>query len=306
MMRDLNDLNFFAAVVAHGGFSAASRALAIPKSRISRRVTALEDQLGVRLIERSTRRFSVTEVGQDVYRHARAAIAEAESIEIVASRLKEEPQGLVRISVPQGADQVIAADLPRLLERYPRMRVQVIVLNRRVDLIDEGIDVAVRVREVLDTDADLQIKIVGRTSSLLLASPGFLEVHPMPTTPAEIASLPTLSHTERPGLDRWTLVDAEMNEEIVEHEPRLAASNHATLRQAAIASMGIAFLPEPSSRDAVRDGRLIRVLPGWSGREAILHLVFTSRRGLLPGVRAVIDYAAQTLDPKSGAWHPTP
>ena len=283
MMRDLNDLNFFAAVVANGGFSAASRALAIPKSRISRRIAALEDQLGVRLIERSTRRFSVTEVGQDVYRHARAAIAEAESIEVVASRLKDEPQGLVRISVPQGADRVIAADLPRLLERYPRLRVQVIVLNRRVDLIDEGIDVAVRVREVLDTDVDLQIKIVGRTSNLLLASRGFLETHPMPTTPAEIASLPTLSHTERPGLDRWTLMDAEKNEEVVVHEPRLAASGHATLRQAAIAGMGVAFLPELSSRDAVRDGRLIRVLPGWSGREAILHIVFTSRRGLLPG-----------------------
>src|SRR5579863_6399311 len=137
-MRDLNDLNFFAAVVAHGGFSAASRALSIPKSRISRRITALEERLGVRLIERSTRRFNVTEVGQDVYRHARAALAEADSIDEVASRRKGEPQGLVRISVPQGADRVIAAGLPRLLERHPRLRVQVIVLNRRVDLIDEG------------------------------------------------------------------------------------------------------------------------------------------------------------------------
>ena len=99
-MRDLNDLNFFAAVVANGGFSAAARALAIPKSRISRRVAALEGQLGVRLIERSTRRFNVTEVGQDVYRHARAALAEAEAIEEVAARLKAEPQGLVRISCP--------------------------------------------------------------------------------------------------------------------------------------------------------------------------------------------------------------
>src|SRR5271165_4272247 len=88
IMRDLNDLSFFAAVVAHGGFSAASRALSIPKSRISRRITALEERLGVRLIERSTRRFNVTEVGQDIYRHARAALAEADSIDEVASRLK--------------------------------------------------------------------------------------------------------------------------------------------------------------------------------------------------------------------------
>src|SRR5271169_3279791 len=97
IMRDLNDLNYFAAVVAYGGFSAASRALAIPKSRLSRRVAALEEQLGVRLVERSTRRFSVTEVGQDVYRHARAVLSEAEAIDEVASRLKAEPQGLVRV-----------------------------------------------------------------------------------------------------------------------------------------------------------------------------------------------------------------
>src|SRR5579871_3719392 len=101
VMRDLNDLGFFAAVVSHGGISAAARALALPKSRISRRVAALEGQLGVRLIERSTRRFKVTEVGQDVYRHARAAMSEAEAIDEVVSRVRAEPQGLVRVACPR-------------------------------------------------------------------------------------------------------------------------------------------------------------------------------------------------------------
>ena len=105
-MRDLNDLNFFAAVVANGGFSAAARALGAPKSRISRRVAALESQLGLRLIERSTRRFKVTDVGAEVYRHARAALSEAEAIEDVAIRLRAEPQGLVRISCPLGVDRL--------------------------------------------------------------------------------------------------------------------------------------------------------------------------------------------------------
>src|SRR5579863_2283075 len=126
-MRDLNDLGFFAAVVANGGFSAAARALGLPKSRISRRVAALETQLGVRLVERSTRRFAVTEVGQDVYRHARAALAEAEAIEDVTQRLKSEPAGLVRISCPQGAERILAVELPAFLERHPRLRVQVLV-----------------------------------------------------------------------------------------------------------------------------------------------------------------------------------
>src|ERR1700741_4650015 len=99
-MRDLNDLSLFAAVVSNGGFSAAARALDTPKSRVSRRVAALEQQLGVRLVERTTRRFKVTEIGHDVYRHARAAMCEAEAIDEVVSRLKAEPQGLVRLSCP--------------------------------------------------------------------------------------------------------------------------------------------------------------------------------------------------------------
>ena len=301
-MRDLNDLNFFAAVVANGGFSAASRALALPKSRISRRVAALEQQLGVRLVERSTRRFNVTEVGQDVYRHARAALAEAEAIEDVASRLQAEPQGLVRISCPQGAARIVAAELPGFLQRYPRLRVQVLVANRRVDLIDEGVDVAIRVRDKLDTDADLQVKIVGRTRSMLVASPALLDALGRPARPADLASYPTISQTERPGLDRWILVNADGVQEVVSHEPRLSAGEFSILRQAAIDGMGIAFLAEIACRETLIDGRLERVLPAWGGQEGVLHLVFTSRRGLLPGVRAVIDFLAGVLDPQSEAW----
>jgi len=301
-MRDLNDLSFYAAVVANGGFSAASRALDVPKSRISRRVAALESALGVRLLERSTRRFSVTEVGQDVYRHARAAMAEAEAIEDVASRLKSEPQGLVRISCPQGADRILAIELPKFLARYPRLRVQVIVSNRRVDLIEEGVDVAIRVREKLDTDADLQVKIIGRTGARLVASPAFLRTHARPAAPADIAALPTLSQTERPGLDRWVLVNGEGEEAVVTHEPRVSATSFSILRQAAIDGLGVAFLPEYACREPLADGRLEDVLPGWTRRDGILHMVFTSRRGLLPGVRAVIDFAAEALDPRSDAW----
>jgi len=296
-MRDLNDLNFFAAVVANGGFSAAARALGVPKSRISRRVSALEAQLGVRLVERSTRRFSVTDVGQDVYRHARAALAEAEAIDEVASRLKAEPQGLVRISCPQNAERVLAGDLPRFLALHPRLRVQVLVTNRRIDLIDEGVDVAIRARERLDTDAELQVRILGTTGSLLVASPAFLDANGRPQTLAEVALHPTLSQTERPGVDRWTLVNTAGEEATITHEPRVSASDFVILRQSAVEGLGIGFLPEFVCREALEAGRLERVLPDWASRGTILHLVFTSRRGLLPGVRAVIDFLAETLNP---------
>jgi DNA-binding transcriptional LysR family regulator len=301
-MRDLNDLSLYAAVVANGGFSAAARALDTPKSRISRRVAALEQQLGVRLVERTTRRFKVTEIGQDVYRHARAAMCEAEAVDEVVSRLKAEPQGLVRVSCPLGVDRVLAAVLPDFLRRYPKLRVHVVVTNRRVDIIDEGVDVAIRIREKLDSDADLQVRIVGRTVAELVASADFVAAHGSPETPGDLARFATVSHTERPGLDRWAFESAGGQRVEVAHEPRISANSWAMIRQAAIAGMGIALLPEYLSGEPLESGQLVRVLPDWATPQGILHLVFTSRRGLLPGVRAVIDIAAEALHPRSPVW----
>jgi DNA-binding transcriptional LysR family regulator len=178
----------------------------------------------------------------------------------------------------------------------------VVVSNRRVDLIEEGIDVAIRVRTRLDTDADLQVKIIAETATFLVASPRFVEAHGLPSKPADIASFATVSHTDRPGLDRWTLANAAGQQTIVEHEPRVSASTFPILFQAAIDGVGIALIPEFAAREALKDGRLVRVLPDWSYPDGIVHAVFTSRRGLLPGVRAVIDFVAEVLDPRSQCW----
>ena len=301
-MRDLNDLGFFAAVVSNGGFSAAARSLNAPKSRVSRRVAALERRLGVRLVERSTRRFKVTEVGQDVYRHARAAMAEADAIEDVVSRVQAEPQGLVRISCPVGIDRLLAAALPAFLARYPKLRVQVLVSNRRVDLIDEGVDVAVRIRERMDTDADLLGRVIARTSAVLVASPSFVAEHGAPERPEDIPKFPTMSHSDRPGVERWVLVSTNGERVEVDHEPRVSASAFPVIRQAAVAGLGLSFLPEYAFREMAEGGQLVRILPDWAFSQGVLHLVFTSRRGLLPGVRAVIDFAAEVLNPRSPGW----
>jgi DNA-binding transcriptional LysR family regulator len=301
-MRDLNDLHFFAAVVANGGFSAAARALGAPKSRVSRRVAALEERLGVRLVERSTRRIRVTEVGQDVYRHARAALAEADAIDEVVSRQKAEPQGLVRVSCPFGIDRLLGDFLPQFLTQHPRLRVQLVVTNRPVDLIEEGIDVAIRVREKLDSDADLQVKIILRSGGMLVASPALLAEHGHPAEPADLARFPTLGRADRLGLERWTLSGGAGEATEILHEPRLSASDFPILRSAAVAGVGIALLPEWVSREPLASGQLVRVLPDWESREGIVHLVFTSKRGLLPGVRAVIDFLAQALRADSPVW----
>jgi DNA-binding transcriptional LysR family regulator len=150
-MRDLNDLQFFVAVVEQGSFSEAARHLGIPKSRVSRRVALLEEQLGVRLIERSTRSLNVTEVGQQIFEHARAAIEEASAVEEVALRTRSEPRGLVRVSCPLGLHGFISRGLAKFLAENPMLCMQIIVTNRRVDLIEEAIDIAIRIREKLDT-----------------------------------------------------------------------------------------------------------------------------------------------------------
>lgn len=301
-MPDLNDLSFFAAVVSNGGFSAAARALGVPKSRISRRVSALETDLGIRLVERSTRRFKVTDVGQDVYRHARAALLEAQAIDEAILRMKAEPQGLVRVSCPAGVDRLIAGCLPQFMAAHPKLKLQFLISNRRVDLIEEGVDLAVRVRERLDTDADLQVKVIERTSLVLVASPGLLAAHGTPLSPNDLGALPTVSFGEVSGAHRWTLTNTAGETHEATHEPRLVASTFPLLGDAVLGGAGVGLLPEYSCRELIKSGRLIRLLPEWEAPQGILHLVFTSRRGLLPGVRAVIDFLASALRSDSPGW----
>ena len=293
-VRDFNDLQFFAAVVTHSGFSAAARALGVPKSRVSRRVALLEERLGVRLLDRSTRGLGLTEVGQQVFEHARAAVIEAEAAEEAAQRMQSEPRGLVRLSCPLGLQSAIADPLPGFLAAHPRLRVQCVVTNQRIDLIHEGIDVAISVRERLDTDADLQMKRIGVSARILVASPSLVAHIGEPQAPSELFNYPTL-HQDPQGASTWQLTSRSGETSMVAIEPRLATGSFDMLIDAALQGAGVALLPTASCQDALGTGKLVRILPEWSGIDGILHLVFPSRRGMLPGVRAVIDFAAEAL-----------
>lgn len=293
-MRDFNDLQFFAAVVVHRGFSAAGRALGLPKSRVSRRVALLEERLGVRLLDRTTRGLGLTQVGQQVFEHARAAVIEAEAAEEAALRMQAEPRGLVRLSCPLGLQGAIADPLPAFLADHPQLRLQCITTNRRVDLVHEGVDVAIRVRERLDTDADLQVKRIGVSRRILVASPKLLATAGVPASPADLARFPILHQEEESG-GTWHLTAESGETSSVSIEPRLASGSFDILMSAARQGAGIALLPATHCQEALFSGALARVLPQWSGTDGILHLVFASRRGMLPSVRAVIDFAAAAL-----------
>lgn len=297
-MHDLNGLCYFAMVVEHGGFTAAERALGIPKSRLSRRISQLEADLGVRLLQRSTRRFAVTEVGNAVYRHAQSMLAEAQAAREVVDRLIAEPRGSIRVSVPVSlAQHHIPQLLPEFLARYPQVRVQLQVSNRRVDIINEGIDVALRVRTRLDDDGSLVMRGFGQTQDLMVASPDYLRRMGRPQSPAELAEHVTLSMNEDDGRQRWELHGPDGQVERVELEPRVSGFDFPMLLSLAQQGVGITKLPEMICADAVRKGELTVVLPEWRLPQGTIHAVFASHRGLLPAVRTFIDFLAEKMPP---------
>ena len=297
-MQDLNDLYYFAAVVDHGGFAAAERALGIPKSRLSRRISALENELGVRLLQRSTRRFAVTDVGTSVHRHAQSMLAEAQAAREAVDRLSAEPRGTVRISVPVSmAQQQFPKLLPEFMALYPKVRLQLIVSNRRVDVINEGVDVALRVRSKLDDDGSLVMRSFGQIQELLVASPGYLDRAGRPQVPEELVEHVTLSISEDDARQRWELHGPEGEVRRIELQPRVTGFDFPMMQAMARDGIGITLLPETVCADAVRRGELEVVLPQWRLPQGIAHAVFASRRGLLPAVRVLIDFLAEKLPP---------
>ena len=295
-MQDLNDLYYFAMVVDHGGFAAAERALGIPKSRLSRRISQLETDMGVRLLQRSTRRFAVTDVGMSVYRHAQTMLTEAQAAREVVDRLSAEPRGVVRVSVPVAlAQQQLPKLLPKFLDQYPKVRLQLHIGNRRVDLINEGFDVALRVRARLDDDGSLVMRSFGQIQEMLVASPKYLDRAGRPKDPADLASHLTLSIHEDEAHQRWELHGPGGEVRRVDLQPRVAGFDFPLLQSMVKDGFGITMLPETVCAEAVRRGELEVVLPEWSLPQGICHAVFASRRGLLPAVRVFIDFLAEHL-----------
>lgn len=294
-MHDLNDLYFFAKVAEHGGFMAAARQIGVPKSRLSRRVAELEAQLGVRLLQRTTRRLALTEVGQAYFGHCQAMLAEAEAAQEAIARATDVPRGLVRVSCPDLlAQSLLAPLLPEFMAQYPEVRILLEVTGRRVDLINDGIDVALRVRLRLEDSASIVARPLGQSPSFLVASPALLAERGLPQHPSELASWPALVMSRPDGRGEWTMHDEVGQLYSVQlASPRLMTDNLVVLAQAAIDGCGVAALPVLVCQQALADGRLRRLLPNFSMPGGILHLAFTGRRHLVPAVRVFVDFLVE-------------
>jgi DNA-binding transcriptional LysR family regulator len=292
----LEGFYYFAQVVEHEGFARAARALAIPRSRLSRHVQRLEIQLGVRLVNRSTRRFVVTDVGREVHRHATAMLAEAAAALEAVEVAQVAPRGTIRVSCPVALAQwSLAVILPDFLARYPAVRLHLQVSNRRVDVLSEGVDVALRVRAQPSGEDGLVMRAFGKFEELLVASPAYLERSGPITEPEQLGTLATLDYAA--DLERlpWELSGPQGRRASIAQVPRVACHDFVVLRALALAAAGVARLPESVVREDIRAGRVLRVLPGWHSPLGVLHAVFPTRRGLLPAVRAFIDFLAERL-----------
>lgn len=295
-MKDLNDLYYYVQVVDHGGFAPAGRALGMPKSKLSRRIAQLEERLGTRLIQRSTRRFAVTETGQTYYCHCKAMLVEADAADEAIALTHAEPRGIVRMTCPVALlDARIADMLAAFMAAYPRVEIHLEETNRRVDVVGEGIDVAIRVRPPPLEDSDLVMRMLAERGQCLVACPQLL-TGGIPQVPADLAGLPSMDLGLPQHEHVWHLIGPDGTQAAIRHRPRLVTRGMLALRAAALAGVGVVQLPSMMVREQIARGELVHVIPGWAPRREIIHAVFASRRGLLPAVRALLDFLAERFE----------
>ena len=295
---DLNDFFYFVQVVDRGGFSAASRKLRIPKSTLSHRMQELETNLGVRLLNRTSRRFGMTEAGSEFHRHAVSMLQQAEHAETAMRQRLAEPVGTVRFTAAVGTAQFAMRDLVAdFLVRYPKINVIAHATDRAIDIVGENFDVAIRAHSVPLPDSTLLQRPLATAPWFLFAGSAYVDAHGSPETPQDLAKWPSLCVMRTGVAPTWRLRhSSDPGDEVVVHlTPRILSDDMVGLKQAAIAGVGIVALPAYVCRDEVRSGALRRVLPTWLAGEAMLTALIPHRQGVLPCVRVFIAHLAAEL-----------
>lgn len=298
MAHDLNDLAVFAMVVECGSFTAAATQLGVAKSHVSQRVARLEERLRVRLIQRTTRRLHVTELGRRYYRHCRQMLLEADRAQRLVDAAHDVPGGNLRIACPPLFSQLVLGPIVvDFLQTYPRVHLHIDTVHRAVDVIEEGYDVAFRILTEV-ADSTLVARSFGTGGQTLVASPGLLAAHPPLRRPEQLADLPSVDMViaAQDGRYRWRLRRRHGEDRLIEHRPCLVTDDLQSLRRAASAGIGIALLPDFLCRAELARGTLQPALPGWFVPAGNVHAVYASRRGLLPAVRDFLDFATPRIE----------
>lgn len=289
-MFNLDDARLFASVVEHGGFAAASRATGHPKSTLSKRVGALEDELGVRLLNRNPRGLSLSDAGEEFHRHVSAMLVEAETAEARVKGRLAEPRGAVRITASViTAQHHLSAVLTDIARRLPQVRIMLHATDRMVDIVQESFDIAVRDHHEALPSSDLVQRRIGFEPDLLVAAPAYLASVGTPSSPEDLAAHDGLVNGPMARPFAWRLDDRRGNRLSVPARARFHADDPVTLVRAALDGLGVAALPRSVCLPHLSDGALRRVLPGWTAGGATTTMLVPHRRGQLPSVRAVAD-----------------
>jgi DNA-binding transcriptional LysR family regulator len=293
-MADLNEIVVFAKVVETKSFTAAAQQLGLPKSTVSRKVSQLEERLAARLIQRTTRKLSLTEIGQAFYERCARIVNEIALAEQLVTDMQSTPRGILRVTAPVDLGSFRVAELTaRFLADHPDLHVHLDLTDRVIDLVDEGYDLALRFGPLGESSL-IARRLCGMTLKLY-ASSGYLAKHGAPKEPDDLADHDLLAFVPAPRLATWTLSGPGGATSELTPSARITSNNLLAIRQALRADAGISFMPEFVLEDPCGKGDLVPVLPEWSAHGADLFAVYPSVRNLSPKVRVFLDYLSDNL-----------
>lgn len=292
MINSFDDFHYFYLVVKHGGFSAASEAENISKSKLSRRIIELEQKFNVSLIQRTTRHFKVTDLGQEFYEECCKVIAQVECAENVLLKQKNEPQGMVKISCPPLMMHFqIRKLLNQFLKNYPKVDISLELTSRRVDVLHDDIDIAIRTSFEPNQDSSLIVRDVIRTEHCLVAAPELLQGQIIQHY-SDLQHYPSVALGIQKHQYYWHLCHVERDETVdVPYQPRVKSNDLAGVYYAVLDGLGIADLPYLTVQADIEKGKLVHLLPEWKSNRGTVQLVYASRKGQ----RLVVEKLIETL-----------
>lgn len=289
---DVNDVLVFVRVVQAGSFSRAAKRLNMPVSTVSRRVAELEGELGVPLLMRTTRSLRITDVGQAYFEHGVKIATEMELAESIATNLQSIPQGTLKITAASDfGNKFLGKIVCDYLKINPRVKAEIVLTDRVVDLVAEGFDLAIRMGEL--SDSSLVAKKIGSLNMQLYASPAFVKQYGEPTVPADLSKFECIRFTGDEDSDEWML-KSQKGEKSVKVSGRVSTNDMALLRSFVLAGEGIAFMPHFLCADDVKSGKLKILMKDWALSYGAISVVYPGQRFLLPKVRAFVDHLTRS------------
>lgn len=295
-MHSFDDYYYFYLVVKHGGFSAASEASNITKSKLSRRILDLEAQYNVNLIQRSTRHFKVTPLGQELFEECIKIIQQVDCAHNVLLKQRSEPQGLIKLSCPAVMMQYQIRELLNdFLKQYPQVQVDMELTSRRVDILHDDIDLAIRTNFSSNEDSSIVVRDVVKTTHCLVASPALLAGRSIEYV-TDLAEFPSIALGTHKQHYQWVLQHINKHEQVtLPIEPRIKSNDLAGVYYSVLDGLGIADLPNLTVEQDIAEGRLVHVLPEWCSNVGTVQLVYASRKGQRLVMEKLIDHLIEGL-----------